>query len=56
MTLNDNDLHLLRLALDVARRVRKHGNHPFGAVLAAIPSLHACMRVDLGQVNKSQST
>ncbi len=34
MTMNDLDLPLLRLALDVARRARKHGNHPFGAVLA----------------------
>jgi tRNA(Arg) A34 adenosine deaminase TadA len=34
MTINDIDLHLLRLAIDVARRAREHGNHPFGAVLA----------------------
>jgi tRNA(Arg) A34 adenosine deaminase TadA len=25
--------HYLRLAIDVARRAREHGNHPFGAVL-----------------------
>ncbi|HUL61224.1 MAG TPA: deaminase [Anaeromyxobacteraceae bacterium] len=29
-----DDLALLRRALDVARRARGHGNHPFGAVLA----------------------
>ena len=27
------DLHYLRLALQVARRARDHGNHPFGALL-----------------------
>jgi tRNA(Arg) A34 adenosine deaminase TadA len=32
--MNDIDLQLLRLAIDVARRAREHGNHPFGAVLA----------------------
>ena len=32
--MNDIDLHLLRLAIDVARRARASGNHPFGAVLA----------------------
>ena len=31
--MNDNDLQLLRRAIDVARRAREHGNHPFGAVL-----------------------
>jgi len=31
---NDIDLHLLRQAIDVARRAREHGNHPFGALLA----------------------
>jgi tRNA(Arg) A34 adenosine deaminase TadA len=32
--MNDFDLNLLRQAIDVARRARAHGNHPFGAVLA----------------------
>jgi tRNA(Arg) A34 adenosine deaminase TadA len=32
--MNDKDLQLLRLAIDIARRAREHGNHPFGAVLA----------------------
>jgi len=32
--MNNIDLQLLRLAIDVARRAREHGNHPFGAVLA----------------------
>lgn len=32
--MNDIDLHLLRQAIDVARRAREHGNHPFGALLA----------------------
>ena len=27
------DLHYLRAAIEVARRAREHGNHPFGAVL-----------------------
>jgi tRNA(Arg) A34 adenosine deaminase TadA len=31
--MNDIDLHLLHRAIDVARRAREHGNHPFGAVL-----------------------
>ena len=34
MTMNDIDLHLLRFTIDVARRAREHGNHPFGALLA----------------------
>jgi len=29
------DLDLLRRSLDIARRARKNGNHPFGALLAA---------------------
>ena len=33
MTMNDIDLHLLRLAIDVAHHAREYGNHPFGAVL-----------------------
>ena len=32
--MNDNDLQLLRRAIDIARRAREHGNHPFGALLA----------------------
>jgi tRNA(Arg) A34 adenosine deaminase TadA len=32
--MSDNDLQLLRLVIDVARRAREHGNHPFGALLA----------------------
>ncbi len=32
--MNDIDLRLLRQAIDVARRARQHGNHPFGALLA----------------------
>ncbi len=32
--MNDVDLRLLRRTIDVARRAREHGNHPFGAVLA----------------------
>ena len=32
--MNDIDRQFLRLAMDVARRAREHGNHPFGAVLA----------------------
>jgi tRNA(Arg) A34 adenosine deaminase TadA len=32
--LTDMDQDLLRRAIDVARRSRAHGNHPFGAVLA----------------------
>ena len=32
--LTDVDRDLLRLAIEVARRARTHGNHPFGAVLA----------------------
>jgi tRNA(Arg) A34 adenosine deaminase TadA len=32
--MNHIDLRFLRRAIDVARRARVHGNHPFGAVLA----------------------
>ena len=32
--MNDIELQLLRLAIDIARRAREHGNHPFGALLA----------------------
>ncbi len=32
--MNDIDSWLLRQAIDVARRSRAHGNHPFGALLA----------------------
>jgi len=30
----ETDLHLLRTAIGIAREARKHGNHPFGALLA----------------------
>jgi tRNA(Arg) A34 adenosine deaminase TadA len=33
--LTEADSALLRLAFDLARRARAHGNHPFGAVLAS---------------------
>ena len=32
--MDENDMNLIRVALDVARRSRDKGNHPFGAVLA----------------------
>ena len=32
--MTDVDLQLLRGAIDIARRAREHGNHPFGALLA----------------------
>ena len=32
-TLTEIDLIFLRRAIDVSRRAREHGNHPFGAVL-----------------------
>ncbi len=31
--MNANDLRFLHLAIEVARRARERGNHPFGAVL-----------------------
>ena len=31
--MNDQDIELLRRAIDVACRAREHGNHPFGALL-----------------------
>lgn len=31
--MTENDLKYLRLAIDIARRAREHGNHPFGALL-----------------------
>ena len=31
--MNADDQKFLRLAIEVARRARQHGNHPFGAVL-----------------------
>lgn len=33
--MNATDLQFLRLAIDVARRARARGNHPFGAVLVS---------------------
>lgn len=32
--MTDVDVQLLRRAIDIARRAREHGNHPFGALLA----------------------
>jgi tRNA(Arg) A34 adenosine deaminase TadA len=32
--MNENDLKLIRAAIDVARSARNRGNHPFGAILA----------------------
>jgi tRNA(Arg) A34 adenosine deaminase TadA len=32
--MKEADLRLLRASIDVARRARAHGNHPFGALLA----------------------
>ncbi len=32
--MDENDLRLIRVAIDVARRARERGNHPFGAILA----------------------
>ena len=34
MTNNDQEFSLLRRAISIAYRARKHGNHPFGALLA----------------------
>jgi tRNA(Arg) A34 adenosine deaminase TadA len=34
MTTTDHDLTFLRRAFAVAERARRHGNHPFGALLA----------------------
>jgi len=31
--MNETDLKHLRTAIEVARRAREHGNHPFGAIL-----------------------
>jgi tRNA(Arg) A34 adenosine deaminase TadA len=31
--MNETDLAFLRQAIEVARRARQHGNHPFGALL-----------------------
>ena len=33
--MTNDDIRLLRLAIEVARRAREAGNHPFGAVLAS---------------------
>jgi tRNA(Arg) A34 adenosine deaminase TadA len=32
--MDENDVRLIRVAIDVARKARDKGNHPFGAVLA----------------------
>jgi tRNA(Arg) A34 adenosine deaminase TadA len=32
--MDENDVRLIRVAIDVARRARERGNHPFGAILA----------------------
>lgn len=31
--MNESDLNYLRVAIDIARKSRAHGNHPFGALL-----------------------
>lgn len=31
--MRQSDEHYLRIAIDLARRAREHGNHPFGALL-----------------------
>jgi tRNA(Arg) A34 adenosine deaminase TadA len=31
--MNDNDTKFIRMAIDVARKAREKGNHPFGAIL-----------------------
>jgi tRNA(Arg) A34 adenosine deaminase TadA len=31
--MDENDVRLIRVAIDVARRARERGNHPFGAIL-----------------------
>lgn len=31
--MNETDFHFLQRAIEVSRRSREHGNHPFGAVL-----------------------
>ncbi len=31
--MDERDLNFMRLAIEVARRAREHGNHPFGAIL-----------------------
>ena len=31
--MNENELKFMRVAIDVARRARENGNHPFGAIL-----------------------
>jgi tRNA(Arg) A34 adenosine deaminase TadA len=31
--MDEKDFDLMRLAIDVARKARKNGNHPFGAIL-----------------------
>jgi tRNA(Arg) A34 adenosine deaminase TadA len=33
--LNESELTYLRQAIEVARRAREHGNHPFGALLVS---------------------
>lgn len=32
--MNENDLKLMRVAIEMARSARSNGNHPFGAILA----------------------
>lgn len=31
--MKDNDLRYIRMAIDIARKARENGNHPFGALL-----------------------
>ena len=32
---SDGDRHFMRIAIDVSRRSREHGRHPFGAIIVA---------------------
>jgi tRNA(Arg) A34 adenosine deaminase TadA len=34
--MDENDLRLMRAAIEVARKARSNGNHPFGAILADV--------------------
>ena len=53
--MDENDLRFLRAAIDVARKARDNGNHPFGAVLVDEHG-HILMEVENTVVSEKDCT
>ena|ERR1700690_4654434 len=53
--MNDNDIAHLRSAIDIAWNARKHGNHPFGAVLVDSKN-QICLEAENTVMTENDST